>query len=1457
MNRLGQIRHFSSIGGDVFIASAVRTPIGSFRSSLASFRATELGAVAIKGAIENAGISPDAVQEVYLGNVVQAMGGQAPARQASLFAGLPKSVLCTTINKVCASGMKSVMMAAQSIKSGTNNLMIAGGMESMSNCPYYMKRGETPYGGVTLFDSIVFDGLTDVYNECHMGNCAENTAKRMKISRKEQDDYAARSYKLSAEAWKSEVFSRELVPVVVPPKKKGGESTTVTEDEEFKKVNLLKLPTLNTVFQREGGTVTAGNASTLNDGASALVIVNEQALKQYNLTPLARIVAGADAATDPIDFPIAPALATPKLLELAGVKKDDVAMWEINEAFSVVVLANIKMLDIDPSKVNIHGGAVSLGHPIGMSGARIVTHLVHTLKAGEKGVASICNGGGGASSILIEKLSSAVLPVLTLFTKKPCPLCDEALMQIRHLSHLYSLEIVDISAKNNKEWKRLRDGNPISSPYAAQTVPREGIPQPPVKRHPPTSLLFNATLLDEDVPVPMIVPVPEPLIEIPAVPVSSITPPTSAEAPPIQAAHHHVQRDSFASAPYVEPSIDNRFQMPPQQHPASREFPSYNFNAQNVSLVTPNLENAVEAQGYSPVSPHWFFCRIADGRQSWFPFSLVDSLNLEEACMSGDTDMDTVVATDGGRRFARIFNEVSFVCTCFRYDVNVVLRTRHSVYWTEEPTPVRRATWFYREPLDVQFTPYDERFAAKLEEEYKKAAESGNWQRRLEFPGGEIILIHGPNLIVHFPASLMMSTPRALMDVGADDGIGSQENVLRPCTVRRGVEDFDIDDGEPQRVDHLVFMVHGIGAFCDLRFRGIVECVDDFRDLSLNMLRTHFKSRLDAGDIGRIELLPVGWHSALHGDCTGVDTKLKAITLQSIPKLRFLINDTLLDILFYTSPVYCQHIMDRVGSEMNRMHQIFLKRNPDFKGHVSLAGHSLGSVILFDLLMHQPEPASEEKVPGRREAPVDDIASPVPASLETFLKELQLEEYQETLKKEKITLETLVLCDEKDLAEAGVPLGPRKKLISGAKEYEISKKLTQSSETGSQSSFRPSQRKTSTTSVSYAVGSAGTGQPSINYPVLNFVPRMFFAMGSPIALFVTVRGLDSLNLSWKLPTCPSVFNIYHPFDPVAYRIESLIDPSLNDVHPVLIPHHKGRKRMHLELREAMGRVGTEFNRFADMIKSTWNTLYQYSPFSQVGQTEALENSDNSVRNEVARSIAFDAHQQQGLLEAVGSLSVSESGADLNASHNFGMLNGGRRIDYVLQEKPIETVNEYLFALGSHLCYWESEDTMLLMLKELYAVNGVDPDETSSAHPINSRPTSSRGSMTRLSQMSFFSPPSGQSSIPDMSSTAITSELSSQGRYVPNSAPIGDAVNAPPPMFSPVTVPVASSASRSRHYPAVPLPHYLTGASGIQVPQGMDPTAAPTEKRLGPPPTMGFMPRAAVPKTASHQTTKPS
>ena len=390
---------------DVVIVSAVRTPMGSFGGSLSSVSATKLGSVAIKGAIEKSGLSLDDVQEVFMGNVLQANLGQAPARQAAMFAGLSMDVPCTTINKVCSSGMKSVMLAAQTIKSGDNDIVVAGGMENMSSVPHYFDKGRTgqKLGDMKLTDGMVKDGLTDVYNKVHMGNCAEICAKEMKISREEQDSFAVESYNRSTKSWQEGRFLDEIVPVSVSQRR--GEDLVVSEDEEYKNVKLEKIPALRAVFDKDG-TITAANASTLNDGASALVLMSLDKANELGITPLAKIVSYADAAQEPEWFTTAPAKAVPLAISKADLEISDVDYFELNEAFSVVGIANMKILGLDSSKVNVNGGAVSLGHPLGSSGSRILVTLLNVLKQneGKIGVAGICNGGGGASAVVLERI---------------------------------------------------------------------------------------------------------------------------------------------------------------------------------------------------------------------------------------------------------------------------------------------------------------------------------------------------------------------------------------------------------------------------------------------------------------------------------------------------------------------------------------------------------------------------------------------------------------------------------------------------------------------------------------------------------------------------------------------------------------------------------------------------------------------------------------------------------------------------------------------------------------------------------------------------------------------------------------------------------------------------------------------------------------------------------------------
>lgn len=388
----------------VVIVSAVRTPIGSFMGGLATITAPRLGAIAIKGALDKINLDTNLVDEVLMGNVVQAGTGQAPARQAAIYAGLPNTVACTTVNKVCASGMKAVMMAAQAIQAGDAEIVIAGGMENMSLIPHYMHmRNGTKFGPTAMIDGLQKDGLVDAYDNNAMGVCADLCAKEYKFSREDQDNYAIQSYERSAKAWESGKFDQEIIPVAVPQRK--GDPIIISKDEEFSNVRIDRIPTLNAVFTKDG-TVTAANASTINDGAAALILMSEEKANELGLKPLAFIKSYADAAQEPKWFTTSPAKALPKALDKVGMTVADVDFFEFNEAFAVVGLANSKILGLDHNKVNVNGGAVSLGHPLGCSGARIIVTLLNVLEQNNAkiGAAAICNGGGGASAIVIERI---------------------------------------------------------------------------------------------------------------------------------------------------------------------------------------------------------------------------------------------------------------------------------------------------------------------------------------------------------------------------------------------------------------------------------------------------------------------------------------------------------------------------------------------------------------------------------------------------------------------------------------------------------------------------------------------------------------------------------------------------------------------------------------------------------------------------------------------------------------------------------------------------------------------------------------------------------------------------------------------------------------------------------------------------------------------------------------------
>ncbi|NWW97576.1 DDHD2 Phospholipase, partial [Caloenas nicobarica] len=661
------------------------------------------------------------------------------------------------------------------------------------------------------------------------------------------------------------------------------------------------------------------------------------------------------------------------------------------------------------------------------------------------------------------------------------------------------------------------------------------------------------------------------------------------------------------------------------------------------------------AGGYEAVAPHWFYRKVTDTRERWVPFSAQDSDRLEEAHGSGKDDEDLVVPTSGGR-----------------YDVHLKKRQRVAVYWDEEVSEVRRCTWFYKGDKDNKYIPYSETFSEELEEAYMVAVTLDEWKKKLESPSREIIILHNPKLMVHYHP------------VAASDDWGSTPTEQgRPRTVKRGVENIaaEIPSGEPLQIDHLVFVVHGIGPACDIRFRSIVQCVNDFRNVSLSMLQAHFRKAQEQQQIGRVEFLPVNWHSSLHS--TGVDVDLERITLPSINRLRHFINDTILDVFFYNSSTYCQTIVDTVASEMNRLYQLFLQRNPLFTGGVSIAGHSLGSLILFDLLTNQ-KAAPEEDERGRGGSRTT-LSNGGVEEVREILQKLELSEYCDVFEKERMDRQALFLCTEQNLKEMGIPLGPRMKIL----HYISSKTETQCSDRNDEALAKPAWSLSPEAKPRLPLS-----QVSANYPQLNYRPTIFFAFGSPIGMFLTVRGVKRIDPNYSLPTCKGFFNIFHPFDPVAYRIEPMIVPDL-EFEPMLLPHHKGRKRMHLELKEGLTRMSVDLkNNLLGSLRVAWQSFTR-APLPAVEAPAADAEAESDA----------GAEKQPDTKPEEPPVAKEET-----PPINVGRLNGGNRIDYVLQEKPIESFNEYLFALQGHLCYWESEDTVLLVLKEIYQTQGIPLDQ---------------------------------------------------------------------------------------------------------------------------------------------------
>ncbi|CAF2628973.1 unnamed protein product [Rotaria sp. Silwood2] len=601
------------------------------------------------------------------------------------------------------------------------------------------------------------------------------------------------------------------------------------------------------------------------------------------------------------------------------------------------------------------------------------------------------------------------------------------------------------------------------------------------------------------------------------------------------------------------------------------------FNTTNASTTIPmNVES--EHYDYSAIQPYWFYSKKSQGRVTWIPFSLTDVRRLDEA----DAQNQVTVATNGNR-----------------YDVNLVQRIRTPVYWTDEPNEIRRSKWFYLPEHDGRFIPFDERMNKILENLYQETCRKQSWHTKHEMNNGkEILIFHSP----------------VLMTIQCIDGeITHWSNFsYETRTLKRGLPEMffaEIRFGDKDPVQHLCFVVHGIGEACDTKFRPLIECVEDFRETSRTILQSHYKSYLENGEIHRVEFLPVYWHGDLHMDASGIDNHLLSLTLPSVIKLRTFINTTLSDILFYTSPVYCQKIISRCINEMNRLYHIFLQRNPSFNGQASVIGHSLGSVILYDILTNQT-PVNKDEVINNNQT-----------------------------------------------------------------------------ENGTN------------------VCISGTGQVSIQYEKLEFPVAYFFALGSPIAMFLTVRGIKSLASDYTFPTCKGLLNIFHPYDPVAYRLEPLIDPKWT-ASPVLLPHHKGRKRLHLELIDGLSRATDLKQKMLDSFKNTMISITDFvtsytGPMQGTATTTTIPSIDTqaTIEHTVANTELELNHANDD----------EETHIYEWDNRPIGKLNQGRRIDYVLQHRPIEVINDYLFAFASHVSYWASEDTMLLIMKEVLKLDNFEPE----------------------------------------------------------------------------------------------------------------------------------------------------
>eukprot|EP00092_Neocalanus_flemingeri_P040429 GFUD01044030.1.p1 GENE.GFUD01044030.1~~GFUD01044030.1.p1 ORF type:complete len:1043 (-),score=301.73 GFUD01044030.1:134-3262(-) len=946
----------------------------------------------------------------------------------------------------------------------------------------------------------------------------------------------------------------------------------------------------------------------------------------------------------------------------------------------------------------------------------------------------------------------------------------------------------------------------FSSPAVHPTNP---VPQVPLNQSSPQSVSLSAATSPASPPPPLSTPMPMPRPpatisvqgpspQLPQVPPPLFAPPPVATVAPLPPST--IKRPVYAPLP---PSLLNST---PGPLPTSSPAPLYNMPgmpplpepktfhpmSQPTSLPpshsTPNLPS-LAAQWSPPPPPqspsvtaHWFF-KLDSQQEVWKPFSVEDSTAIESAYERGSTSQ--AIPVDGTR-----------------YDVMIDRRVKVPVYWPGKELAIRRCSWFHRSSAEGRWIPYEEEVADKLELEYQAACREGRWQCKVVFDSGEWVMLHSPEVMMHFPTSSA--------SLGALDDWGQvqpqADPAQRPQVVHRGLEGLpDIPDGETVEVDHICFVVHGIGAACDIKFRPIAEVVDGFRDLTADISNKHFAGAHLASKASRVEFLPVNWHDKLHGEDTGTDSRIQPLTLRSIPKLRSFVNDTLLDVLFYTSPLYCQTILDTVCGEINRMYKLFCSRNSGFGGGSSVIGHSLGSLILFDLLAGQTEAGSDEL--DKTEEMLVKPRWDKDLGIEEVFAKLEISDHLPVFTDQGIGMEELDTCSEDDLKEAGLPLGPRKKLLMYLKSRGGE---------GGKSGFAEFQASSVARQVSYCIGPAGTGQPSVRYPRLDIRPAAFFALGSPIGMFMAVRGIESLGSDFQLPTCKQFYNIFHPYDPVAYRMESLVDREFSTLRPLLVPHHKGRKRMHLELKETMSRVGTDIKqKVMESLKATMGAVYSVAG-TITGQME------QAVETEMAEQVRTESPVQDEVVILPAK------------------MNEGRRVDYVLQEAPLESFNEYVFALASHLCYWDSEDTSLMLLKEIYTMMDISADSELLDRRVDPLPPSmstvpshSTNGMYRTS-----SQPYNISSPPAPAPSHFPSPPPLAPSYLPSPPPAGP----PPTLFSPNSVPSMAAPKPSLSYARPPpsLPPHPTPGQGPPPTMGYDPTTPiSTDRPIAPPPTIGF------------------